>query len=295
MTIWSEIKESFRKGTVLTRLIYVNVGVFVALRLIQVVLMLGGGSPVAVMPLVGWLSVPSAPVELLYNPWSLFTYMFLHFDFLHVLFNVLYLYWFGRLFMDLVGARRMLSVYIMGGLAGAFVYILGFNLLPALYNGSSSSLLLGASASVMAVLFAVASYRPDFTVYLFLVGPVKLKYLALGAFVIDLISIPTLNNTGGHLAHIGGALLGLYYGRKMPSQKSSGTFDRLGDQLESLFKKKSKMKVTHSRPLSDMEYNALKIKRQKDLDRILEKIKSSGYDSLSKEEKKSLFEASQDS
>ncbi len=295
MTIWSEIKESFRKGTVLTRLIYVNVGVFVALRLLQVILMLGGGSPVAVMPLVGWLSVPSAPVELLFKPWSLFTYMFLHFDFLHVLFNVLYLYWFGRLFIDLVGGRRMLSVYILGGLAGAFVYVLGYSLLPALYNSSSSSLLLGASASVMAVLFAVASYRPDFTVYLFLIGPVKLKYLALGAFVIDLISIPTLNNTGGHLAHIGGALLGLYYGWKMPSQKSSGTFESFGEQLGSLFQKKSKMKVTHSRPLTDMEYNALKIKRQKDLDRILEKIKSSGYDSLSKEEKKSLFEASQDS
>ncbi len=294
MNIWNDIKESFREGTILTRLIYINVGVFVVLRLIQIIFMLGGGSPSSVMPLVGWLSVPSAPAALLLKPWSPITYMFLHFGFLHLLFNVLYLYWFGRLFLDLVGPRRMLTVYIMGGLAGALLFIIGYNLLPALYPGSASSLLLGASASVMAVLFAVARYRPEFTVYLFLIGPVKLKYLALGAFVIDLISIPTLNNTGGHLAHIGGALMGLWYGWKMPTQKGAGTLDKMGEQLGTMFQKKSKMKVTHRRPLTDLEYNAAKVQKQKKIDRILEKIKTSGYDSLTTEEKKILFEASQD-
>ncbi len=294
MNIWNDIKESFREGTILTRLIYVNVGVFVVLRLIQVIFMLGGGSPSSVMPLVRWLSVPSAPKALLLKPWSPITYMFLHFGFLHLLFNVLYLYWFGRLFLDLVGARRMLTVYIMGGLAGALLFMIGFNLLPALYPGSTPALLLGASASVMAVLFAVARYRPEFKVYLFLIGPVKLKYLALGAFLIDLISIPTLDNTGGHLAHIGGALMGIWYGWKLPSQKGAGTIDRVGGQLSNLFKKKPKMSVTHRRPLTDMEYNAAKVQKQKNIDHILEKIKNSGYDSLTAEEKKILFEASQD-
>lgn len=294
MSIWSEIKESFHRGTILTKLIYINVGVFVILRLLQLILMLSGSSPSAIMPVINWLSVPSAPAELIFKPWSLLTYMFLHFDFLHVLFNVLYLWWFGRLFLDLVGAGRLLLVYISGGLAGALLFIIGFNLLPALYPGSASALLLGASASVMAVLFTVARYRPDFTVYLFLIGPVKLKYLALGAFVIDLISIPTLNNTGGHLAHIGGALTGLYFGWKLPSDKSTELLNRAGQQVGNLFRKKSKMRVTHRRPLSDLEYNAQKVKNQKEIDRILEKIKTSGYASLTREEKKILFDASQD-
>jgi hypothetical protein len=147
----------------------------------------------------------------------------------------------------------------------------------------------------MAILFAVARLRPNFTVYLFLIGPVKLKYLALGAFIIDIISIPGMSNTGGHLAHIGGALVGLFYGWKLSEGHFSGSFfDRTVDKAGHLFRKKPTMTVTHSRPKTDMEYNAKKLKRQKELDRILEKIKNSGYDSLSKDEKSTLFDASQD-
>jgi membrane associated rhomboid family serine protease len=257
-------------------------------------LLVGGGSVIP-QGIITWLSVPSEPVLLLVRPWTLFTYMFLHYDFFHVLFNILYLYWFGRLFLQLVDEHKLLTIYIWGGLGGAAIYMLSFNLLPAFHPGGGGAILLGASASVMAILFAVARIRPDFKVYLFLIGPVKLKYLALGAFIIDLISIPGMSNTGGHLAHIGGALIGLYYGWKLSEGKISGSyFDRLITGASDMFRKKPKMKVTHSRPLTDMEYNQLKQKKQKELDRILEKIKTSGYESLSKEEKKTLFNASQD-
>jgi membrane associated rhomboid family serine protease len=295
MNIWNEIKESFREGNTLTKLIYINVGIFVVIRLLQLLLILFGASPTSIQLLVSWLSVPSDPMTLLVRPWTFFTYMFLHFDFFHLLFNVLYLYWFGRLFIQLVDTQKLLTIYIWGGLAGAAIYLLSFNLLPAFRPESPGSILLGASASIMAILFAVARIRPEFKVYLFLLGPVKLKYLALGAFLIDLVSIPGMSNTGGHLAHIGGALVGLYYGWKLSEGRiTGGYFDKAASNVESLFHKRSKMHVTHRRPMTDMEYNAQKRKRQKDLDRILEKIKHSGYESLSKEEKKMLFNASQD-
>lgn len=296
MSIISEIKDSFRYGSVLTRLIYVNIGVFLIFRFIQLFLVLGGNSPDLVRSWLRIFSVPSEPLQLLLQPWTPVTYMFLHFDFLHLIFNILYLYWFGRLFMQLLGSHLMLRTYLAGGLAGALLYLLAFNYVPGFYSAFPSTVLLGASASVMAILFAVARFSPDHTVYLFLFGPVRLKYIALVAFLIDIISIPTLQNTGGHLAHLGGALTGLYLGwlwtkkgvPKQPSQKQKA------NGFKWPFTKKSNLTVTHRRPLSDMEYNAMKLQRQKEVDRILEKIKISGYDSLTSSEKKTLFDASKE-
>ncbi|SFE68861.1 rhomboid family protein [Thermophagus xiamenensis] len=295
MSIWNEIKASYREGNILTKLIYVNVGLFVVIKLLQLMLLLFGAGSTFANVVVSWLSVPSNPLSLLLRPWTLLTYMFLHYDFFHLLFNVLYLYWFGRLFVDLIDGGKLLTIYILGGIGGALVFLLAFNFLPAFYPGGGGSILLGASASVMAILFAVARVNPNFVVYVFLIGPVKLKYLALVAFLIDLVSIPGMANAGGHLAHIGGALVGLYYGWKLSEGKIKGNyFDRLASQVGGLFRKRSHMQVTYRRPLSDMEYNAQKIRRQKELDRILEKIKNSGYDSLSKEEKETLFKASKE-
>ncbi len=295
MSIWTEIKESFRQGSILTKLIYINAGVFVVIKLLQLVLLLSGLGMGYANIIINWLSVPSDPALLIFRPWTLITYMFLHYDFFHVLFNLLYLFWFGRLFVQLVDVNKLLTVYIWGGLAGAALYIFSFNLLPAFNSGDGSSSMLGASAAVMAILFAVARIRPNFSVYLFLIGPVKLKFLALGAFIIELISIPGMNNTGGIISHIGGALVGLYYGWKLSEGKIKGNFfDNIAGKSEGIFKRKSKLRVTHSRPMTDMEYNTQKVRRQKELDRILEKIKQSGYDSLSKEEKQMLFNASQE-
>ncbi len=284
MSIIDEIKHSYKNGGALTKLIYINIGVFIVIRLVQGFIQL---------PLLNWVSVPSAPMELLYKPWTIITYMFVHYEFMHILFNMLWLYWFGRIFLEFLNPRQLLGVYFLGGISGAIIYLLTYNLVPALYQYNSNTILLGASASVMAILFTVSRLRGDFKINLMFIGPVKLKFLALAMLIMDLISISSMSNTGGHLAHIGGALFGyLYAGWLGKGKDVTLGFNRMMDNVASTFSRKSKMKVTHRRPLTDLEYNKNKQDKQHEIDRILEKIKSSGYNSLSSEEKKTLFDAS---
>ncbi len=294
MSIIDEIKQSYRQGGALTKLIYVNVAVFVVVRLIQVFFSFSSGSgSLADYPVLNWISVPSDPIELLMKPWTLITYMFVHYDFLHIIFNLIYLYWFGRIFLEFLNPRQLLGVYFLGGLSGALMYLLAYNLVPVLYQYNSSSILLGASASVMAILFTIARLRSDHQIYLMFFGAVKLKYIALAALIIDLISISSLSNTGGHLAHIGGAVFGyLYAGWFIKGKDVTLGFNKIMDGIATLFTPKSKLKVTHRRPMSDLDYNKRKLNDQQEVDRILEKIKASGYDSLTSQEKKTLFEAS---
>lgn len=296
MSISSEIRDSFKYGSVLTRLIYVNIGTFLIFRFIQLFMVLMGHQPAMIHPWLAVLSVPADYLELLRHFWTPVTYMFLHFDFLHLLFNVLYLYWFGRLFIHLIGESYLLRTYLIGGLAGALAFFLAYNFLPAFY-GNGNAILMGASASVMAVLFTVAKYKPNHKVYLLFFGEVRLKYIALTALIIDMISISNLNNTGGHLAHIGGALAGMLLGWRWTIKGLPDSRTFLTSPLQDVKNKlsrKPKLSVAHKRPLTDYEYNALKVRRQKELDRILEKIKSNGYESLTAEEKRTLFDASKE-
>lgn len=296
MSISSEIRDSFKYGSVLTRLIYVNIGVFLIFRFIQLFMVLSGYQPPVILPWLTVFSVPADYLELLRHFWTPVTYMFLHFDFLHLLFNVLYLYWFGRLFMHIIGESYLLRTYLIGGLAGALAFFLAYNFLPVFY-GNDNAILMGASASVMAVLFTVARYEPNHKVYLLFFGEVRLKYIALAALIIDLISISNLNNTGGHLAHIGGSLVGLLLGWRWSVKGLPDSRTFMSSPLQDVKNKlsrKPKLSVAHKRPLTDYEYNALKVRRQKELDRILEKIKSNGYESLTAEEKRTLFDASKE-
>ncbi len=296
MRLTDEIKSSFRSGSLLTKLIYINIAVFVIVRLAQVFFSFSSGLAAQQdYPLLEWISVPSNPWLLLLRPWTLITYMFVHYEFLHMLFNILCLYWFGRVFMSFFTSRKLLKVYIIGGLAGAVAFLIGYNFIPVLYRAANSSMLMGASASALAILFAAARFSPNYMINLMFIGAVRLKYIALTYFIIDLISIPGLANTGGHLAHLGGAIAGLVMGylwsvKGIDNQKQSSK----NNTINNLFKKKTKMTVTHRRPLTDMEYNAIKNNRQREVDRILDKVKASGYDSLTKEEKKTLFDASQE-
>ncbi|MFT3740794.1 MAG: rhomboid family intramembrane serine protease [Breznakibacter sp.] len=297
MSILNEIKHSYRNGSVLTKLIYINLTVFLLIRLLPFVLWLFRvvEDPQQGTVLLRYVSVPSSPAELLVKPWTLFTYMFVHYDFLHVLFNMLCLFWFGRLFLDFMRPSQLLGVYIYGGLGGAIVYLLSFNLVPVFISFAPSSILLGASASALAILFAVAAHSPNHRIYLIFIGPARLKYIALVYLLVDLVGMTTLENTGGHLAHLGGALVGYLY---VASLRKGSDWARIFESFRggkfNFFKKRAKMTVTHKRPLTDMEYNAHKMRRQQEIDRILEKIKRSGYDSLTSEEKKVLFEASQE-
>ncbi|WP_075590362.1 rhomboid family protein [Labilibacter marinus] len=296
MAIVDEIKDSFRQGGVLTRLIYINIGAFLVTILIDIFFGMFQQEALGIW-IKNLFAVPAYPSDLLFRPWTIFTYMFMHANFMHILFNMLMLFWYGQIFLRYFNPRQLLGVYFLGGLAGAVLYIISYNLLPALNNYAYSPTMVGASASVMAIIFAAASYAPNYKVHLILIGPVKIMYLAIGMLVMDLISIQSFSNTGGHLAHIGGALLGMYFASRANKGKDlTLRFNRFMDWLVTAFSSKPKMKVTHSRnkrPMSDMDYNSNKRQKQGEIDRILDKIKTSGYDSLTKKEKDDLFNASE--
>ena len=287
--IFTNLKRTFQSGNILSKLIYINVGLFILIRLASVLFMLFN---VQGVPFLQYLQLPASPELLLFRPWTLFTYMFTHFDFLHILFNMLWLYWFGGLFLNFFSERQLGGLYILGGLAGAVLFVLAYNIFPYFQTVASFSYLMGASASVMAIVFAVSFYRKDLEINLFLIGRIKLIYLAIFTLVIDLLAM-TSDNAGGHIAHIGGALFGMWFASRIRNGKDlTAPMNRLIDWFVNLGKRKPKMRVTYKRSETDYEYNARKHQESVDLDTILDKLKRSGYESLSAEEKKRLFDAS---
>lgn len=288
-SIFTNLKNTFRAGNILAKLIYINVGLFILIRLLGVLFLLFN---IPGIPFLQYLQMPSSPELLMYRPWTVITYMFTHFDFLHILFNMLWLYWFGGLFLTFFSERQLGGLYLLGGIAGAVLFMLAYNIFPYFQTVASSSYLMGASASVMAIVFAVSFYRKDLEINLFLIGRIKLIYLALFTFVIDLLAI-TSDNAGGHIAHIGGALFGIWFAVRIKEGKDlTGPMNRLLDRVVNLGKRKPKMKVTYKRAETDYEYNARKHRESADIDAILDKLKRSGYESLSADEKRQLFDAS---
>ena len=299
MDIWEEIKDSFRNGTILAKLIYVNLAVFLVVKLITVMFFLFAGDRTGGAVLLPWIAVPADLGTLITRPWTLLTYMFLHEAFFHILFNLIALYLFGRIFLRFLTEKQFLNVYLLGGFAGAALFILSFNVFPV-FQGGTQSIALGASAAVMAIIFAVSFYIPDHEVYIPFLKNVKLKYIALIFVVLDVIQIPT-SNSGGHIAHLGGALFGfLYISRFKQGKDISRGFSRYMDNMVSWFKfarkSRSHLKVTHkkekAREETDVDYNKRRAEEQKEVDRILDKIANSGYKSLTQREKELLFKMS---
>jgi len=289
-SLFQEIRNFFARGSVLARLIGINVAIFVAANLIRVFFFLWNVEGAA-EAMSEWLGISSNVHVVLHRPWTLITYMFLHFDFLHILFNMIVLYVGGRLFSDFIGQDRLTATYLLGGLAGALFYIVSFNVFPVFEEVVAFSLAIGASASVLAIFIAIAAYMPNYQLPLLLFGRIRLKYIAIFFVVLDLISIDH-GNPGGHLAHLGGALWGYTYARLLRSGRDPAMV--LGFYLEKLvrvFRKKPTMRVeyTRERYVSDEEYNKQRAERQKKIDHILDKISKHGYDSLTREEKQLLF------
>lgn len=284
MDILDDIKQTFREGSTLTKLIYINLGVFVLVMLTGVFFFLAARQNT----LAEWLSVPSDLNILLHRPWTVVTYMFTHTGFLHILFNLLGLYWFGKIFLYRLDGEKLLSVYLLGGLAGAAFYIAAYNFFPAFEN--VSGLLLGASASVYAILVAVAVYDPNMELHLSFIGTFRLKYVALFYVLLSVISI-SVSNPGGNIAHLGGAAWGWFYIRQLGRGRDVGAWiEKLINELARLFKPKNKLKVSYKQATrNDYEYNRMKNAEQEEINRILEKIAKSGYDSLTKSEKELLF------
>ena len=292
MGIWDDIKGTFRNGSNLTRLIYINIAVFIFITFLAVIGFLLKNEQITVKA-IDILSVPSSLHALLLRPWTIITYMFVHKDIWHILFNMLWLYWFGRIFLEYLDQRKLVAVYLMGGLAGAVLYILSFNIFPAFENVVSQSVAIGASASVMAVVIAIAAYVPDYTVQLFLFGRIKIKYMALAIFLLTSI-MDFSTNAGGKLAHIGGAAFGYFYTINLRQGRDAGkSFNKIIDFFVTLFKPRKKLKVTHKKPKTDYDYNRVKTENQALINSILDKISKGGYDSLTKEEKETLFKESQ--
>jgi membrane associated rhomboid family serine protease len=284
------LRSFFTKRSALSRLILINICVFIFINLAGLVFWLYKAPysdvNVPVSKIGFWLAIPAWLPSLFARPWTLFTYMFVHEDFLHILFNMLVLYFSGTLFTTYLDEKKMVSTYIWGGLTGAVFFILAYNVFPVFSDSLLFAMAIGASASVLAILIAVATLKPNAVVQLVLFGQVKLKYIALVLVAIDLLSIKQ-GNAGGHIAHLGGAfwgfiyiklLLGKYRGFSIPFR---------------LKRKKKPFRNVYSgqRPVSDDEYNTRKVEEQAKIDSILEKISKSGYDKLTKEEKELLFKS----
>ena len=290
----SDLKNNFHRGNISLQLIYINVGIFVVTTLISVFLMLFNWDATSWLQ---YLELPAWMPLFLKQPWSLVTYMFLHAGVLHLLFNMLWLYWFGQLFLSLYSARHFRGLYILGGLCGGLLYMLAYNVFPYFSNYLYGSFLLGASASVLAIVVATAVRSPEYRVNFMFIGAVRLKYVALFVVLTDLLFV-TSGNGGGHIAHLGGALAGWWFARSLQKGTDiTGWINKVFDALSRgiQFKrpaKKPKMKVEKGGKTADYDYNARKKQQSEEIDRILDKLKKSGYGSLTTEEKKRLFDAS---
>jgi membrane associated rhomboid family serine protease len=308
-SIWTDVQQQYRYGNMVVRLILANVAVFLGVHLVDLFLRIGSSS----FPL-DWLAMPMNGSDLLYRAWTPITYMFLHWDFWHLLWNMLFLFWFGRILQDLLGNRRIFPIYFYGGLAGAGVAFALLNLLP----DQNGTILLGASAGVSAVLMAAATLAPNYEIMLF-VWPVRIKYIALARIVLDVIAVKGFVNTGGSVAHLGGVAVGYLFIRLLQNGTDlSLGFNSVLDGMERLSsnlfsgRKRPGPRVAHRSPQSagpaDADRAARRTRKarskvtveegagdkQARVDQILDKIGKSGYDSLSKDEKEFLFKFSKE-
>ncbi|HKK76902.1 MAG TPA: rhomboid family intramembrane serine protease [Saprospiraceae bacterium] len=319
-SIWEDIKREFNYGNMITRIIIVNIGLFVGINLVRAgVYFAHSGqvwSPEGFRQFLGYIAMSSDWFTVLTRPWILVTSMFAHYDFWHILWNMLFLFWFGRIFGDFLGNQRVLPLYLLGGFAGSLLYFVTYNVLP--YGGDETGLALGASAAVMAIVTGAGTIAPDYSIRLLFLGNVKLKYLVAAILFMYLISLTNGINEGGHYAHFGGALLGFIFVRQLQSGNDwSRPVNRILDQITNFFTNlvrgqrtrgqgpkvayrdpKRRTKATQRRTasrsskrgeaVSDEDHNNY----QERLDAILDKIKKTGYDSLDEEEKEFLFNAS---
>jgi membrane associated rhomboid family serine protease len=285
-TLWQNIQyKVLRSGSKLNLLIGINIAVFLLINIPGELEKLLLNSNWLLVQSDEYLRLPAYLPKLLVRFWTPVTYMFMHADIWHILFNMLWLYWFGQIFEDYLGKKRTLGLYLMGGLTGSFLFVFSYNVFPFFTHDHAavSSTLVGASASVMAIIVATATLLPDYTIPLILIGPVKLKWLAIFFVILDLLGITGLN-AGGELSHLGGALIGFVYIKQLQSGH-----DWI-DSIQKIFKPKSKLKVVSTNPSK----KSGDLPRQEEIDLILDKISKTGYDNLSKQEKEILFRASND-
>lgn len=284
----TNLAYQYKTASVLVKLIVINVAVFLVVYL--------GSFFLGTTPRVfsSWFVLSDDFYTILSNPWSLITYGFLHFDFFHILFNMLWLYWFGQFVLNLFNGKRLLTIYLLGAFFGGLLFVLSYNFFPVFKYDNRP--LIGASGAVTAIMIFIATYTPNTEVRIF-TFTLKLWHIALFLFLFDLVRIPSSGNAGGLMAHVGGAIFGFVYAIQLAKGNDIGKwFENFMDWIANLFKprKKKPFKKVHrtTQPSSQRSKpKDPKSEHQKKVDGILDKIGKSGYESLTKEEKDFLFKA----
>ncbi|MFT5248642.1 MAG: membrane associated rhomboid family serine protease [bacterium] len=281
------ILGQFKQASIVLKIIVINTLIFLAVYLGSFFFKLSPAS------FVSWLVLPTSFVDIIFQPWSIITYAFLHAGFWHLFWNMYLLYWFGTYVLNLFSAKRFLTIYLLGGICGGLLYVLSYNLFPVFTNINSN--LMGASAAVLAIVIFIATYTPNTIVRIFMFK-LKLWQIGLAMVLLDLVQLPSSGNAGGLIAHIGGALFGFIYATQLAKGNDIGIwFETLIDSVLNLFKPR------HKRPFKKVhrtKQTAAKQAKKKPsnehqarVDGILDKIGKSGYDSLTKAEKDFLFKA----
>ncbi|MGB3618792.1 MAG: rhomboid family intramembrane serine protease [Catalinimonas sp.] len=305
-SILDDFKNAFRRpDNGVVQLIIVNLIIFLLINLVRVILIISQAGESFNGVFLRQLALPAPIVAFLFRPWTLITYFFTHEGFWHILWNMLFLYWFGNILKEYLSNRRFVNVYVLGGIAGGLLYLLIYNVVPYFVQNQPALGLIGASGSVYAVVVAAATLIPNYTFNLILIGPVRIIYIATFFLVSSLLFSGGGGiagaNAGGNIAHLGGALMGFLFIQQLNRGRDLGRpLTNFFNWFNGLFNRKPRLRVTHSgkRPATRTaggRHAGSTSGRpdQAEIDAILDKISHSGYESLSKEEKQKLFSASQ--
>ena len=299
-SILNDIKREFSTGNIISRLVIINVAVFILINVVRLALNLtnAGIVPPIYQDILHFFCISSDIMHNLTHPWVFVTSIFLHEGFWHLLWNMLFLYWFGRIVADLIGDGKIFPLYLLGGLVGCLVFWASAQVIP--YGGIRPLYALGASAGVMAIVMAAGMIAPEYNLRLLLIGDVKLKYVVAVLILLDLFGIGGQVNTGGHFAHLGGVFMGWFFVRQLRegsdwSEGVNGFMEKISQYFTdkpsaSPKRGETKLVIKHSYKkksdqLSDQEM-------QERIDEILEKIKEGGYQNLTQEEKDFLHNVS---
>jgi len=290
--VLDKLKYEFSKGTTLIKLIYLNVGIFIFMLMLDFILHLFGSDNSTILNIV---ALHADGIEFVTRPWSMLTYSLFHSGFGHVFFNMILLFLAGQIFLQYLSQKQLLSLYILGVIVGGLFFVVSINIFPLFEYPASYYKIIGASAGVMAVLVGIATYVPNYSVRLFLVGNVKLWHLAIFFIFLDFLNFSSDGNEGGHISHLGGTIIGFIYGKQLRKSNDIGSWiNDLIDRISNVFNRKKNpfQKVyKNENPRNDYDYNLSKKQKEKQIDDILGKISKSGYESLSAKEKEILFKA----
>ena len=301
--MFKELVRRFASADIVMKFIYTNVLVYIILVLIGVFSVLLN-RPSLVATISSWLELPASLIVLVHRPWTLFTYMFMHGGLMHILWNMFALYLFGRIFLDFFSVRHFVGVYLLGGLFGALFFVLAYNLFPYFAAVVDVSHLVGASAAVLAVVTAAAVRSPEYRINMLFFGSVKLSTFAIVTVCISVLMLSG-NNAGGNFAHIGGAIAGAIFAISLNKGHdvtklinwACDKFTLLFEKAKNLFARRPKMEFKSTQGAAkhsaDYDYNARRREKENTMNEILDKVKRSGYASLTDEEKKRLFDSSQ--